>query len=91
MRQSVILKKENKMQLQSITFQNNKYVLVGEKEGAIATKEQIESGTCSFAHLYPNGDIMRFQEKIGMRKDIVFGDMIDVNIADNAFENMLLW
>lgn len=52
-----------------IRFQGQEFFLIG---GAIATKEQYENGKCSYAHLMPNGEILRFGVQIGSRKDIEF-------------------
>ncbi len=57
-----------------IVFQGNDYIIVAgdlETGGPIATEEQYENFECSFAHLFPNGDVLRFQEKIGTRDDIL--------------------
>lgn len=59
------------------------YLLLGDFEsgGPIATREQYENFECSFAHLQPNGDIMRFHEKIGTRCDIkILNVKVDTNI-----------
>lgn len=46
------------------------YRLIGTAEdGAIATDEQYEAGEMSYAHLYPNGEVWRFGQRIGTRKD----------------------
>jgi len=60
-----------------------RYLLIGnlEEGGTIATREQYEEFECSFAYLQPNGDIMRFNEKIGTRKDIkVLNVEVDTDI-----------
>lgn len=56
-----------------IVFKNKHYFLIDgdlEKGGAIATKEQYENGECSYAHLYPDGNIRRFNEIIGTKDEI---------------------
>lgn len=61
----------------------NQYLLIGDlvNGGPIATREQYENFECSFAHLQPNGDILRFREKIGTRKDIeVLNTKVDTDI-----------
>ena len=80
------------MNIRMITFKGEAFVLVGddETEGAIATKEQYANGERSFAHLYRNGDILSFGEKIGTVDDIVFGDISDIEISPQAIENVLL-
>lgn len=61
-----------KDKVKKIRFQGSEFYLIGETEGAIATKEQYEGGLCSFAHLTPNGEVMRFGTQIGTRNDIEF-------------------
>lgn len=55
-----------------VRFQNNEYILAGTLEtgGPIATKEQYANYETSYAHLYPNGYIMRFHERIGFRDEL---------------------
>jgi hypothetical protein len=55
-----------------IRFQGTEYLLIGdlEKGGPIATREQYESGACSYAHLQPDGTVMRFRDSIGHRDEI---------------------
>ncbi|GEM_PF-4542171 len=77
------------MGLRQINFQGNEYILVGEKEGAIATKEQYVNGLMPFAYLFPDGEIRRFGKKIGTIKDIVFGDIIELQPTEEAFEDIL--
>lgn len=50
----------------------NEYLLIGDIEsgGPIATKEAYENFECPYAHLAPDGKIMRFHEQIGTREDI---------------------
>lgn len=58
---------------QHIRFQGNKYLLIGyENDAAITTAEDYINGVCSYAHLMPNGDIMRFLNIIGTKDDIEF-------------------
>ena len=75
-----------------IKFKGKRYYLIGDLEsgGAIATKDQYENGECSYAHLYENGDIMRFREKIGERKDIeVISKNLDIKPKPDAFLGLL--
>ena len=60
----------------AIEFEGRPYVLIGRTEGAITTPEDYRQGQCSYAHLYPDGTIMRFGQAIGTRADIVFGQEI---------------
>lgn len=51
-----------------IRFQEIEYILVGDSlsdGGAIATQEQFENGKCSFAHLWADGNIVRYGQLIG--------------------------
>lgn len=57
-----------------IKFQGNDYLLIGEtpREGAIATPEQYGNFDISYAHLFPDGRVMRHKQQIGNREDIQF-------------------
>ncbi len=72
--------------IQLIKFKDNEYLLV---EGAIATKEQYENGLVSYAHLFKDGKIRRFNKIIGTEKDIKYIKMIEVNVSSNAINNMM--
>ncbi len=63
--------------VQKIEFQGKEYILVGE---AITTSDDYKRGLCSFARLCPSGNISRFGELIGTKTDIIFGDMIEIEI-----------
>lgn len=64
------------MSYPKIRFQGKKYLFIGtehdlrEGDGAIATKEAFECGECSYAHLMPDGRVMRFLKQIGTREEI---------------------
>lgn len=61
-----------------IRFNGAEFLLIGDLKigGAIATIDQYEGGKCSFAHLMPSGNVMRFREVIGNRSDIeVIGEL----------------
>ncbi len=63
-----------------LKFQGNEYILIGEKvggewEGAIATQEAYDNFQESFAHLMPDGRILRFSECIGDLEDIEWLDV----------------
>lgn len=60
--------------MKRIRFQGADYLLIGETVGAIATQHQYENGLCSYAHLFPDGLIRRFDEVIGTKADIEFLD-----------------
>lgn len=55
-----------------IKFKGQDYLLVGDTDGAIASKEDYENFTPSFAHLFPDGTIKRYNSVIGKREDIQF-------------------
>lgn len=47
------------------------FILVGdETEGAITAYDDYAAGLPSFAHLFPDGTILRYRRKIGTREDI---------------------
>lgn len=55
-----------------ILFQGKRYLLIGnlEEGGAIATEEQYEQFKKSFAHLFPDGNIVQDGRVIGRKEDI---------------------
>jgi len=55
-----------------ILFKGNEYLLIGDLQtgGAIATEEQFDNFEPSYAHLMPDGRIMRYHRLIGTRDDI---------------------
>lgn len=56
-----------------IKFKGKLFLLVGDKNnGAICTIHQFENFLPSYAHLFLDGNILRFNEKIGETKDIQF-------------------
>ncbi len=66
-----------------LKFQDKEYILIGgvdDKDGAIATVEQYTQGQCSFAHLLPDGRIVKRKEQIGVIDDIEFGDTIEIEL-----------
>lgn len=77
-----------------IRFQDKEWLLIGnlKEGGAIATKQSYENGTVSYAHLLPNGNIMRYSELIGFVEDIkVLGPVPDneLEMAEDAWDNLL--
>lgn len=67
------------MSVWEIKFKGKDFLLVGDKnDGAIATKKQYENFLPSHAHLYPNGEIRRWNEKIGDVSDIKFKEVMEV-------------
>lgn len=79
--------------MKEIRFRGKDYVFVGDElsdGGAIAVKDDYESGKCSYAHLFKNGDIVRFQQEIGTISDIeVVGQYIAPEPTISGFVNML--
>ena len=64
--------------MKRVRFQGREYFLVGETEGPIATEEEYVNGRCSYAYLTASGEILRFNQKIGTRRDIeIIGDVVD--------------
>lgn len=57
-----------------IMFKGKEYLLISGslEHSAIATKEQYENFECSYAHLFPDGKIRRFNKVIGDVNDIEF-------------------
>lgn len=58
--------------MRRIKFQGRDYILTGYSDGAIATPEAYASFGESYAHLWPNGIIMRLHQRIGTIEDIEF-------------------
>jgi hypothetical protein len=81
-------KRRNKME-KRIKFQGQDFFLIGETEGAIATKDQYENGLCSYAYLMPSGEILRFGTQIGTIKDIEFLGDAELNPTKDALVNVL--
>ena len=52
-----------------IKFQGKEYFLIN---GAIATKKQYENFLPSYAHLFENGEILRYGKQIGSKDDIEY-------------------
>lgn len=67
---------EGKNRTWQIKFMNKTFYIIDggdcPKSGAIATKKQYYNFEESFAHLNPNGEIMRYGMKIGNINDIKF-------------------
>lgn len=52
---------------------DEEFLLIGTKnDGAIAKKEQYDNFELGYAHLFPNGQIKRFNKIIGHRDQIEF-------------------
>jgi len=80
--------------LQQVILNNKTLWLVadvGEREGPLcATPEDYAHGRPSYAHLFPDGRINRFNTKIGEFSDLKFtGVCQDVDPADDAWDNLL--
>lgn len=62
------------IRVRPIRFRGRRYLLIGTKKygAAIATKRQYENGPNSYAHLFPNGHVVRYGYKIGTVKGISF-------------------
>jgi hypothetical protein len=59
--------------LPRVKFKGTEFVFVGEddrSDGAIATPEAYEAGDTSYAHLFEDGLIRRFQTVIGTKDDL---------------------
>ncbi len=64
---------------QKIKWNGIDYLLVGgERDGAIATREQYENFDCSTAHLNQDGTISHFGNTVGSIEEIEFlGEELD--------------
>lgn len=74
-----------------IKFQGNDYLLIGDVEsgGAIATKEQFENGTVSYAYLCADGKVRRYLKVIGLIEEIEFYEPVEANMTDEGAINTL--
>ena len=87
-----LFKVEEKDMEPVIRFKGQEYLLIGNMEegGAIATREQYESGQCSFAHLMEDGRVMRFREVIGSKSDIELVGECEPEIGIRALVGTLI-
>lgn len=70
-----------------ITFQGKKLLFVGfreERDGAICSDEQYRNGQTSYAHLFPDGRILRHRVKIGTYEDIEWGERVKITPTGEA-------
>jgi len=78
-----------------IRFNGQEYLFTGDsldKGGPIATEDEYIQGEVNFAHLFPDGIIMRYHETIGTRDDIEILDTdVDIKMSDEGIENTLGW
>ena len=65
----------------------------GENEGALCSSpKDFKDGRQSYAHLFPDKSIMRFQTKIGEFDDLKFtGISKEVRPEVDAFDNLSSW
>lgn len=78
--------------VQKIKFNGLGFILTtpDRLSGPIATIETYKKGECSYAHLHSDGRIMRFRNQIGIRNDIEFGEIIEIEIDPaEAFAGLL--
>lgn len=74
-----------------VKFKGNIYYLIGDlTDAAIATKEAYENGKASFAHLFPNGNIMQFGRVIGNRNDLEVIGEEELEMKGNALSNLFV-
>ena len=59
--------------------------------GAIATEEDYRHFRPAYAHLFPDGRVMRYGQQIGARVDIEILGPSDAEPTDDAMERMLQW
>ena len=56
-----------------VKFQGEEFILVGdENDCAITTKYLYENCLTSYAHLFPDGNIKRFDVIIGTKEDLLY-------------------
>ena len=76
--------------VREITFMGKRYFLVGEEYGPIVEAiTDFTQGRCSFAYLYEDGTVSRFNSQIGTIDDIEFGEEREVRFDEAvALSNM---
>ncbi len=70
--------------IQRITFKGKPFLLIpvyAEMGAAIATPEQYEAFEESYAHLYPDGRVLRHQVEIGTIADIEIVGPVEENVV----------
>lgn len=70
--------------MRRIRFQGQEWLLVGDRDGAITTEAWYQAGECSYAHLFPDGAILRFGEEIGRIDEVEFGDPVEIYASAGA-------
>jgi hypothetical protein len=85
--------------IQRILFKGEPFLLVGEHagseapEGAISTEPQYRNGLGSYAHLFPDGRVLRHRKQIGTREDVewlgAWDGTVTVDEAIDALGNLL--
>lgn len=63
--------------MRKVRFQGKEFLLTGDNDGALTTEELYVEGRCSYAHLMPDGRIMRFLKQIGAKEDLEFLEEVD--------------
>lgn len=74
-----------------IRFQKNEYLLIGnvKEGGAICTREQFKNGEASFAHLFADGLIRRYNSVIGSLSDLEIIGEEEAEISDEGMEKVM--
>ena len=73
-------------QVQSVVFHGQDFVLIGNTTdgGALATIEEYEHGYISYAHLTPDGRILRLGCQLGIREELEMRGLVDVTLRFNV-------
>ena len=82
--------------MRKVTFKGEPYLLVSDWRAspgsALATQAQYEQGVASFAHVCPDGQILRYGQVIGSVNDLEMGETIDedqLQLSGNWLEKVL--
>jgi len=75
--------------MRNIKVNGKKYILIGDKSGAITTASRYRNGHLSLAHLYLSGEVVQFGRVIGSADQMEFLDEIpDIKPTEKAIRKM---
>ena len=74
--------------IEKILFKGQEFLLI--ESDTIAKEDNYKHGRISYAHIQPNGRIMRFGTEIGTRSDIeVLESDVSVEFSEDALKNLI--
>ena len=76
-----------------VRFGNEEWILVPDPDGgggALTTLDAYSAGSCSYAHVFADGRIMRFGAQVGTREDLTdLGEIEEPDATAVGLFNML--